>query len=123
LVTGDLKPKVDAYGEDRLSTYRRFPIPRQEKVDKIAEFLLRTGNVIGTPSNPKLQGKETLSQDEYRVFVKEYKQNMHKALNRTFDLLQKLESQGEVGSMTIDRLMSALKQESRELAKIKAKHQ
>lgn len=122
-ITGDLKPKVDAYGEDRLSTYRRFPIPRQEKVDKIAEFLLRTGNVIGTPSNPKLQGKETLSQDEYRVFVKEYKQNMHKALNRTFDLLQKLESQGEVGSMTIDRLMSALKQESRELAKIKAKHQ
>jgi ribosomal protein S19E (S16A) len=116
-ITGDLRPKVDAYGEDRKSTYRRFPIPRKEEVDKIAEFMLRTNNVIGQPSNPKLQGKETLSPEQYQEYIKQYKQNMHKALNRTYDLLRRLEKQGEIGTMTIDRLMDALKQESRELAK------
>lgn len=116
-ITGDLKPKVDAYGEDRKSTYRRFPIPRQEKVDKIADFMLKTGNVIGTPSNPKIQGKETLSAEQYQEFIKEYKKNMYKSLNRTYDLLEKLQKQGEVGAMTIDRLIDAFKQEARELAK------
>jgi len=117
-ITGDLKTKPDVFGEDLRSTYRRFPIPKEREINEISELLLRTGNTIGDPSNPKIQGKEIYTDEQFNEYKRYYRRNVYKILNEQFDIFKQLEKEGELGTQVIPKLLTNIKEIAKEMAKV-----
>lgn len=117
-ITGDLKTKPDVFGEDLRSTYRRFPIPKEREINEISELLLRTGNTIGDPSNPKIQGKEIYTDEQFNEYKRYYRGNVYKILNEQFDIFKQLEKEGELGTQVIPKLLTNIKEIAKEMAKV-----
>ncbi len=117
-ITGDLKTKPDVFGEDLRSTYRRFPIPKEREINEISELLLRTGNAIGDPSNPKIQGKEIYTDEQFNEYKRYYRGNVYKILNEQFDIFKSLEKEGELGTQVIPKLLTNIKEIAKEMAKV-----
>ncbi len=116
-ITEGLTPKSDVAGEDKRSTYQRFPFPTKVKTDKIAEFMLQNGLRINDPDKPKVGGKEIFTDEEYSRFNKLYRRNFWKLMNQNFESLQRLTQNEEYGKIILEKIVSQLKDNARELAK------
>jgi hypothetical protein len=110
-----LDKKTNIFGEDKLSKYRRFPIPREKESKEIAEFLLRNKQGIGKPGNPHINGEPIYTEKEYDKWLNLYKAQLHKLLNENLLPLKELEKQ-EGGYRTIEKIIDGLKNLSKEMA-------
>lgn len=108
-----LQIKSDVFGGERVTRYKRFPIPTTQEQHKVARLLLFSKIGIGDYDNPIVDGKRKYSERRIAELNKAYRGNLFKLMNESYDELKGIWEETkntEVGNSVLKKMVDTFKE-------------